>query len=57
VLLAWMRDTIRLLGFTMLHDSRRYTIPQCLGPSHPYLILCGCALCRGDILSLSYLIG
>jgi len=26
---------IRLLGFTTLHDSRRYTIPRCLGPSHP----------------------
>ena len=28
-------DKIRWLGFTMLHDSRRYTIPRCLGPSHP----------------------
>jgi len=28
-------DKIRLLGFTTLHDSRRYTIPRCLGPSHP----------------------
>ena len=26
------RDQIRLLGFTTLHDSRRYTIPRCLGP-------------------------
>jgi len=26
---------IRLLGFTTLHDSRRYAIPRCLGPSHP----------------------
>jgi hypothetical protein len=23
-------DKIRLLGFTTLHDSRRYTIPRCL---------------------------
>ena len=28
-------DQIRLLGFTTLHDSRRYTIPRCMGPSHP----------------------
>jgi hypothetical protein len=28
-------DEIRWLGFTMLHDSRRYTIPRCLRPSHP----------------------
>jgi hypothetical protein len=28
-------DKIRLLGFTTLHDSRRYAIPRCLGPSHP----------------------
>ena len=34
-------DKIRLLGFTTLHDSRRYTIPRCLGPSY--------------LLSLSYL--
>ena len=25
----------RLLGFTTLHDSRRYAIPRCLDPSHP----------------------
>jgi hypothetical protein len=31
-------DKIRLLGFTTLHDSRRYAIPRCLDPSH-YLIL------------------
>jgi hypothetical protein len=24
-----------LLGFATLHDSRRYAIPRCLGPSHP----------------------
>ena len=23
-----------MLGFTTLHDTRRYAIPQCLGPSH-----------------------
>ena len=23
------------MGFTTLHDLRRYTIPRCLGPSHP----------------------
>ena len=28
-------DKIRLLGFTTLHDSRRYAIPRCLDPSHP----------------------
>jgi hypothetical protein len=28
-------DKIKLLDFTTLHDSRRYTIPRCLGPSHP----------------------
>jgi hypothetical protein len=38
------RDKIRLLGFTTLHDSRRYAIPRCLDPSHP------------DIYYLSYLI-
>jgi len=26
---------MRLLGFTTLHDSRRYAIPRCLDPSHP----------------------
>jgi len=29
---AWID---RLLGFTTLHDSRRYAIPRCLDPSHP----------------------
>ena len=24
-----------MVGFHALHDSRRYTIPRCLGPSHP----------------------
>ena len=24
-----------MLGVTTLHDTRRYAIPQCLGPSHP----------------------
>jgi hypothetical protein len=38
------RITIRLLGFTTLHDSRRYTIPRCLGPSHPDTK----ARCTGD---------
>ena len=28
-------DKIRWLGFTTLHDLRLYTIPRCLGPSHP----------------------
>ena len=28
-------DKIRLLGFTTLHDSRRYATPRCLDPSHP----------------------
>jgi hypothetical protein len=28
-------DKIRLLGVTTLHDSRRYAIPRCLGPSDP----------------------
>ena len=33
-------DKIRLLGFTTLHDSRRYTIPRCLILSYLiYLIL------------------
>ena len=32
---ARLRDKIRLLGFTTLHDSRRYAIPRCLDPSHP----------------------
>ena len=36
-------DKIRFLGFTTLHDSRRYIIPRCLGPSHP------------DTIYLSYL--
>jgi hypothetical protein len=45
-------DKIRLLGFTTLHDSRRYTIPQCLGPSHPDTK----ARCTGDDDTLSYLI-
>jgi hypothetical protein len=30
-----IRDKIRWLGFTTLHDSRRYAIPRCLDPSHP----------------------
>ena len=30
-----LRDKIRLLGFTTLHDSRRYAMPRCLDPSHP----------------------
>ena len=30
-------DKIRLLGFTTLHDSRRYTILRCLGPLTPRL--------------------
>ena len=25
-------DKIRLLGFTTLHDTRRYAIPQCWAP-------------------------
>jgi len=33
-----------LLGFTTLHDARRYAIPQCLGPSHPVTK----ARCTGD---------
>jgi hypothetical protein len=28
-------DKIRLLGFTTLHDLRRYATPRCLDPSHP----------------------
>ena len=24
-----------MVGFRALHDSRRYTISRCLGPSHP----------------------
>jgi hypothetical protein len=38
------RDKIRLLGFTTLHDSRRYAIPRCLDPSHPDTK----ARCTGD---------
>jgi hypothetical protein len=33
--LLYPSDKIRLLGFTTLHDSRRYAIPRCLGHSHP----------------------
>jgi hypothetical protein len=39
-----LRDKIRLLGFTTLHDSRRYAIPRCLDPSHPDTK----ARCTGD---------
>ena len=41
---AGVRDKIRLLGFTTLHDSRRYAIPRCLDPSHPDTK----ARCTGD---------
>jgi hypothetical protein len=30
-----LQREIRLLGFTTLHHSQRYAIPQCLDPSHP----------------------
>jgi hypothetical protein len=29
---ALTRDKISLLGFTTLHDTRRYAIPQCWAP-------------------------
>ena len=35
---------IYMLGFTTLHDSRRYAIPRCMGPSHPDTK----ARCTGD---------
>jgi hypothetical protein len=44
VCLSKIRDKIRLLGFTTLHDSRRYAIPRCLDPSHPDTK----ARCSGD---------
>ena len=28
-------DRDKMVGFRALHDSRRYTISRCLGPSHP----------------------
>jgi hypothetical protein len=29
LILSYLIDKIRLLGFTTLHDTRRYAIPQC----------------------------
>ena len=46
-------DKIRSLGFTTLHDSRRYAIPRCLGPSHPDTRV---RLTGDDEYALSYLI-
>ena len=49
-------DKIRLLGFTTLHDSRRYTIPRCLAPSHPDT-KARCAAMMISLVSIRWIFG